>query len=197
MMASDEERPGDRQLRLLAREISILRKDLERADERASMLERAMSAFRRAVLAEDTGRLTAIAEATAKHDAQEHRRQAREASRRAVAEGGARELHVRPHASGAADVRINDSGWFRLARREASLLIVAAYAADVAEDRFPSWMPLHRVAFHIGRKVGREPTPRAIRQAVYILRKRLSEHGLNPYLLQTDRTLGVRFLLHR
>jgi hypothetical protein len=32
---------------------------------------------------------------------------------------------------------------------------------------------------------------------VHILRKRLFEHGLNPYLLQTDRTLGVRFLLRR
>ena len=196
-MASDDEGPGDRELRVLAREIRILRKELERADERASMVQRAVSAVRRAARAEDTGRLTAIAAATARHEVQEHRRQAKEASMRALAKGGVRELHLRPHASGAADVRINDSDWFRLAKREAILLVVVAYTAGVAEDRFPSWMPLSRVAFHIGQKVGKEPGPHAIRQAVHILRKQLFEHGLNPYLLQTDRTRGLRFLLRR
>jgi len=172
-------------------------RDLQRADERAYVLGMALAALDRAIAADATGRLTAVADDALRLAAKARRDRVRAASLRAQAEGGVRRLDVRVRATGGASVRADEGKWFELPGVLANLLLVLASAVGTGADGFPGWQPIEQVVEQIGRKIGKNPSRRAVTQAVYRLRGTLGANGLNPYLLQVDRRQGLRFLVRR
>jgi len=115
---------------------------------------------------------------------------------RLMAETGATTLEIRPRSDGQSDVRIDAGKSFTLPPLLADLLAVLATHGVPADDRLIGWKTIDEVAILLGKKSGKVFTKHAITQGLYRLRKEIfNRGGANPYLIQTNRRRGVRFLL--
>ncbi len=161
------------------------------------MMGIALASIERALAADATGRLAAVASDALRLAARTQRERARDASLRAIAEGGVRRLDIRPRTTGGANVRADDSKWFELPGVLANLLLVLISVVGSGADGFPVWQTVEKVIDQIERKIGKKPSRRSVTQAVYRLRAVLTANGLSPYLLQVDRRRGLRFLVRR
>jgi hypothetical protein len=186
-------RPGATHLRRLTRDVRGLRRDLERAVEKAARTEYRLVTLDRALSAGGSGDLAAMVESILKGIARNRRQEA--AMLRALAQGGVGKLEIRPRAKGAADVHIDNGRRISLTRREVNLLTVLAFA-EVGDDGFPVFQTRDKVADQIGQKIGRRPRKGTINEIVRLVRKKLSGVESNPYFLDTG-PLGLRFLLRR
>ena len=184
--------PGD-PIERLARLLKRLCRHLSQAEELADAMAFELQAVKRALEADASGRLSAVADEAVRH-ARPTKVHRHAASLRVAAEDGAR-LDFRTRARGDAMVRVDDGKWFELPPTLARLLWVLAYGAAAGTDGFPAWQTFETVADQLARKAGRKPTRRAITQAVYRLRGVMAESAVNPFLLQVDRQRGLRFLL--
>jgi hypothetical protein len=139
--------------------------------------------------------------ANAGDGAKEVRREARaRAARtlRAAAGAGVTSLKVSKRADGSAGVRIDGGPEFELPKALADLLWVLAQDSGRSEDGLVGFKTLDEVGILLAKKQGRHSSRHAITQSIYRLRAFLGDRGgVNPFLVQTDRELGVRFALKR
>jgi hypothetical protein len=114
------------------------------------------------------------------------------------AEPSALWLDVRTRSDGSASVRIDGGKAFTLPPILACLLEILATDAGPSGDEFVAWKPLDTIAERLRTKVGRSFGRHAVTQHVYRLRRLLyTEGGASPFLVQTNRRLGVRFAVKR
>lgn len=179
----------------LGRMLRQLQAELSRAEERADAMAFEISALKRALTADASGRLMRTAGEAAERARDARRLAVREAALRAAAAEGARGVEFRSGSGEAVEARIGDSKWFELPPLPASLLGALAYGAVRGGDGFPEWQSFETVGGHLARKTGKALSRRALTQIVYRLRLLMADNGANPRLLQVSRRRGLRLLI--
>lgn len=114
------------------------------------------------------------------------------------AERGADSLEMKPLSNGSAIVRVNGRQGFRLPPSLARLLEFAASDSHDGGGPLVGWKSYAAVADYLQEKLGRPFRKHTIHQLVARLRVSLAVGGgANPYYVQTDSKLGIRFALRR
>jgi hypothetical protein len=117
---------------------------------------------------------------------------------RIAAEAGVTSLKMSKRADGSVRVRIDGSQEFELPPALADLLWVLAQDSGRSEDGLIGWKTPDEAAILLAKKQGRTSSKHALTQNIYRLRTALADRGgVNPFLVQTHRRLGVRFALRR
>jgi hypothetical protein len=109
---------------------------------------------------------------------------------------GIENLEVRHQSDGSYEVKIDGKTPFRLAAGLGLLLRLLATVEGFSDDECVGWKNVGSLQRDLTRGVGRNVTPRAVRQLVYRLRKESKRYS-NPEYLQSDRVRGYRFALTR
>jgi len=117
---------------------------------------------------------------------------------RYLAETGTFSLEIKARPDGLADIRIDGGKQFTLPPMLADLMTALSIDNGLSDDGVVGWKTVKEIAEFLARQSGKPVSKRAITQNVYRLRKELFDRGgVNPYLVQTNRRLGVRFALRR
>ena len=117
---------------------------------------------------------------------------------RQIAEAGTSSLELNHRADGSAEVRIAAGKQFTLPPTLAHLLSILSDDSGRSDEGLVGWKTLDEVAILLQKREGRPFTRHGVTQQVYRLRKELFQRGgVNPFLVQTNRRLGVRFAVRR
>jgi hypothetical protein len=115
-----------------------------------------------------------------------------------TAEGGVAAIDVTPRPDGSFKVRIDDGKAFALPPALGDLLSILMIDGGQSEDELIGWKTVEDVAILLSKRLGRPVRRHATTQHIYRLRRELfARGGVNPFLVQTNRRLGVRFALRR
>jgi hypothetical protein len=179
--------------RKLQREVAVLRRMIERADERAYSVAQYLAAL------EEAGARCGIRLTMATVQPSTRRRPAESTFLlKVAAQSGVKSLELERQETGEALVRIDSGKSFLLSRTLASLLTVLAQDNAKSDGELVGWKSLAEVAGYLQKHMGRTFTPHAVRQLVSRLRSAIAiSGGLNPFLVQSNPRLGLRFALQR
>lgn len=112
------------------------------------------------------------------------------------AAAGATHVEARPHAGGGIDIRIDGRKWLRLPPMPGELLrILIEPGQPPAADGLPAYRPYSDLALRLTKVLGRKVARKDITQVVHKLRRAFRAAGENWFLIQTNRTRGLRFAL--
>jgi hypothetical protein len=115
-----------------------------------------------------------------------------------MADAGVATLEIKPRSDGLSDARIDGGKAFTLPPMLADLLYVLSIDSGRSFDNMVGFKTFAEVAILLRKKAGKELTRRAVVQNIFRLRNELrTRGGVNPFLIQTNRRLGVRFALRR
>ena len=79
----------------------------------------------------------------------------------------------------------------------AALLEILMADSDVAADKFVGWKSPATIQFGLNQRTKREHSKAAVKELVLRLRDLLQRHGLDRFLVESNRQLGYRFALRR
>jgi hypothetical protein len=197
MMPTSERRSTGKQndcassIRRLARRQESLRRRISKLEEDADSL-----ALDLANLADD---LEGQPVATVSDSRRGDRRSGHDAraALQHTAEAGVGSVRMLPRSDGSADVLVDGGKQFTLPPTLADLLAILTTSRGwEPRDGLVGWKTLDDIARLLEKKSGRTFTLHAVTQQVYRLRREIFERGgVNPWLVQTNRRLGVRFAL--
>jgi hypothetical protein len=177
--------------RKLQREVEVLRRMLERAEERAYSVAQYLAVLEKAV-AQCGLHPPAAVQPSARRPLAEST-----VLLKVAAQSGVKSLEILGQETGEALVCIDGGKTFLLSRTLASLLSVLAQDTAKPDGELVGWKSLAEVAGNLQKQLGRAFTPHTVRQLVSRLRKALAiGGGLNPYLVQSS-PRGLRFALRR
>ena len=115
---------------------------------------------------------------------------------RVLAHSGVTTLEIRVRADGLSDVRVDAGKQFSLPPMLADLLSTLAMEGGYSNDGLVAWKTVDEVAILLAKRTNRRISRHAVTQGIYRLRRELFHRGgANPYLIQTNRSRGVRFAL--
>ena len=181
-------------VRQLRREVESLRRSRERDEERADSVAQHLAALERMLTGACGGKpISAIPAPPPLHKPLES-----SLLLELAAQSGVPKLEIKCLVTGEAMVRVDGGKAFRLSATLASLL--AALSLDNGKDdgEFVGWKTMLEVIARLQKQLGRAFTPHAIHQLVSRLRMALAiRGGVNPFLVQTHRELGLRFALRK
>lgn len=181
------------QVRAAAKRQRVLLERLSRAEELADSLAQDLSAIEGSLLAADR----AAPDARMAHRGDDRLSAARRSLQR-TAEAGAATLAVSRRTDDSLEVRVDGGKAFRLPPVLGDLLEILAFDGEPAADGLAGWQSLDEVALRLGKRSGHDVRRHTATQHVYRLRRELfARGGVNPFLVQTSRRLGVRFALRR
>lgn len=116
---------------------------------------------------------------------------------RQQAEAGAVALELHRRADGTTDVRVDGGKLVTLSPTLAELLSILAADRGKPAGGLVAWKPKDEVLKLMHEKLGKALSPHSLSQLVHRLRSTLRRHGVNPFLVMTNRSFGMRFaLLH-
>jgi hypothetical protein len=115
-----------------------------------------------------------------------------------AAQSGVAKLEIKRLATGVALVRVDGGKAFRLSATLSSFLATLALDNAKADGELVGWKTMPELIEHLQKHLGRAFTPHAVHQLAWRLRSELaSRGGVNPFLVQTHRQLGMRFALRK
>jgi hypothetical protein len=114
-----------------------------------------------------------------------------------IAERGTKELAIEALPGGGATVRFEGDIVVDLSRREAVFLEILAEDTGKSRDGLVGWKTEKKVIAKLENRLGRRyKTTGALNNLVYVLRGKLRNRGVNPYLVQRGPE-GLRFALRK
>jgi len=116
---------------------------------------------------------------------------------RQQAQAGAVVLELRPRADGNTDVRVDGGKLVTLSPTLAELLTILAADSGKPAGALVAWKPKDEVLKLMREKLGKALSPHSLSQLVHRLRSTLRRNGVNPFLVMTNRSFGMRFALLR